>query len=220
MKLVSFVFLLIIVFVATSLSQSEKAPIQEKEIDYKDWSFKSVVGDKEIRLSEFLKDKKLVLVVYFAPWCPNWRYQAPFTQRIYEKYKSKGFSVIGVGEYDSIEAIKKNIEDLGITFPVVYESDSREARQKTTHYEYRKKAGDRRNWGSPWNIFIETSKVKSNGEVLVEKAYVVNGELIEEETEKFIREKLGLGEENVFSRTSGHIIEACESNRTKKLRKP
>jgi peroxiredoxin len=191
--------------------QTEKAPIQEKVINYKDWTYDSVFDSSKVNLKEFSKDKKLVLVVYFAPWCPNWKNQAPFVQKLHEKYSSQGLGVIGVGEYDSVEAIKKSVEEFKITFPVVYESNSRDAKQKTTHYEYRKAAGDSRNWGSPWNVFIETARLNKEGKVLIEKTFVVNGELIEGETENFIREKLGLKQEQqpTMQKSKRNVIEPC-----------
>ncbi len=175
-----------------AFGQNEQAPILEKEFEYKNWTYKSVRDDSSINLREFVKGKKLVLVVYFAPWCPNWKHEAPFAQKLYEKYKSQGFDVIGVSEYDTVEATKTDLEKKGITFPVVFESDTREAKQNTPHYEYRKAAGDTRNWGSPWNLFIIPDKMKKDGDVILKKAYVVNGELIETEAEKFVRERLGL----------------------------
>jgi peroxiredoxin len=189
--------------------QTEKAPIEEKSINYKNWTYDSVSDSKKINLREFSKDKKLLLIVYFAPWCPNWKNQAPFTQKLHENYSSKGLGVIGIGEYDSLEAIRKSIEDFKITFPVVYESTSREEKQKTLHYEYRKMAGDNRNWGSPWNVFIETAKLKDKDEVLIEKAYVVNGELIEKEAEDFIRAKLGLNQDSKIQKQKSSVPEPC-----------
>ncbi len=175
-----------------AFGQNEQAPILEKEFEYKNWTYKSVRDDSSINLREFVKGKKLVLVVYFAPWCPNWKHEAPFAQKLYDKYKGQGFDVIGVSEYDTVEATKTDLEKKGITFPVVFESDTREAKQNTPHYEYRKAAGDTRNWGSPWNLFIIPDKMKKDGDVILKKAYVVNGELIETEAEKFVRERLGL----------------------------
>lgn len=175
-----------------AFGQNEQAPILEKEFEYKNWTYRSVRDDSSINLREFVKGKKLVLVVYFAPWCPNWKHEAPFAQKLYDKYKGQGFDVIGVSEYDTVEATKTDLEKKGITFPVVFESDTREAKQNTPHYEYRKAAGDTRNWGSPWNLFIIPDKMKKDGDVILKKAYVVNGELIETEAEKFVRERLGL----------------------------
>ena len=35
------------------------------------------------------------MLVYFAPWCPNWRNEAPVAARLYEKYKDQGFVILG-----------------------------------------------------------------------------------------------------------------------------
>jgi peroxiredoxin len=192
-------------------AQTEHAPIQQKELNYKNWNYKSARGDGEVNLRDFTKNKKLVMVVYFAPWCPNWKHEAPFAQKLYEKYKANGFDVIGVGEYDTVEAMKTNLDAFKITFPVVYESDARDAKQKTLHYGYRKSVGDTRGWGSPWNVFLESSKLTKEGDVLTEKTFIVNGELIEAEAEKFVREKLGLpAEEKKTDKMTSKTIEACE----------
>ncbi len=212
MRLIRFI-LVFLSIISPVFAQNEKAPIQEKQVNYKDWTFKSIFDGKEIRLSDFIRNKKLVLIVYFAPWCPNWKHQAPITQRLYEKYKASGFDVIAVGEYDSVDAMRKNINEMKISFPVVYESDSREAKQKTKHYEYRKQAGDTRNWGSPWNIFIEPSKIEPESEILVRKTYVVNGELIEEEVENFIRQKLSSQNVSIDKKGKTTQIEVCDPNK-------
>jgi len=195
-------------------AQTEQAPVLEKEFKYKDWTYKSVRDDKTVNLREFAAKKKLVMVVYFAPWCPNWKHEAPFAQKLYEKYKASGFDVIGVGEYDTVAAMKSNLDAFKITFPVVYESDAKDAKQKTLHYEYRKSVGDTRGWGSPWNIFLEPSKLTKKGDVLTEKTFIVNGELIEAEAEKFVREKLGLPVEEIkTSKTTSQTLEACETEK-------
>ena len=210
MKLFAAFAILLFSFVFAS-AQTEQAPIQEKELSYKNWTYKNVRGDGEINLRDFTKNKKLVMVVYFAPWCPNWKHEAPFAQKMYEKYKANGFEVIGVGEYDTVEKMKTNLDALKITFPAVYESDSTAAKQKTLHYEYRKSVGDTRGWGSPWNIFLEPARLEKKGDVLLKKAFIVNGELIEPEAEKFIREKLGLIADDKKSQTAENkSIEACE----------
>ncbi len=196
---------------AFASAQTEQAPILEKEVKYKDWTYKSISDGKDVNLREFAKNKKLVLVVYFAPWCPNWKHEAPFAQKLYEKYKANGFDVIGVGEYDTVAAMKTNLDQFKITFPAVYESDSKDAKQKTPHYDYRKAVSDTRGWGSPWNIFLEPSKLSKKGDLLTEKTFVVSGELIEAETERFVREKLGLpAEEIVADKTVSKTIEVCE----------
>ena len=192
MKTLLLLAILLVGFAFTAQAQHEYAPLLEKDINYKDWTYKSIRDGKEMNLRELAKGKKLILVVYFAPWCPNWKLQAPVAQALYEKYKADGLEIVGVGEYDTVDVMKASLDTFKITFPAVYESEARTSKQFTTHYEYRKLTGDTRNWGSPWSIFIEPANLTKSGDILVKKATIVNGELMEAESEAFIREKLGL----------------------------
>ncbi len=192
-------------------AQHEYAPLLEKEVNYKDWTYKSIRDGKEMNLREMTAGKKLVLVIYFAPWCPNWKLQAPVAQAFYEKYKDKGLEIIAIGEYDPVASMKASLETYKITFPAVYEAEERTAKQTTAHYGYRKSTGDTRNWGSPWSIFIEPAKLEKKGDVLMKKATIVNGELMEAESEAFIREKLGLPkDEKKMETASSKAAEVCE----------
>ncbi|HVQ40348.1 MAG TPA: TlpA disulfide reductase family protein, partial [Pyrinomonadaceae bacterium] len=146
--------------------------------------------------------KKLVMVVYFAPWCANWRNEAPVAARLYEKYKDQGFAVIGVSEYGSREEVKTFFGPTGAPYPVVSESELKEDREKTPHYGYRQLTGDTRKWGSPWNIFLEPASLLKTGDVLTEKAWVVNGELIEADVDKWIADRL--------KPTTAAVIEPCK----------
>jgi peroxiredoxin len=210
----TFLALAILLFGFTFVkAQHEYAPLQEQALEYKDWTYKSVRDEKTVNLRDFVKGKKLVMVVYLAPWCPNWKLEAPIAQKLYDKYKANGFDVIGVSEYASITDTKTNLDNLKITFPVVSESESRDDKQKTPHYEYRKATGDTRNWGTPWNVFLEPANLKKGDDVLTKKAFVVNGELVEDEVEKFIRQKLGLSAEEKKAENASakkDAAEACE----------
>ena len=173
----------------------EYAPIIEKTINYKDWTFKSLGGGPNLNLREWSKGKKLVMVVYFAPWCGNWKMEAPVVARLYEKYKKDGFDVVAVSEYAAVEQASAYFGAQGAPYPVVIESEAGDARDKTTHYGYRQASGDTRRWGSPFNVFLEPASLNREGEVLTEKAFVVGGELIEKDVEQFIRERLGLNQQ-------------------------
>ncbi|HYY57267.1 MAG TPA: TlpA disulfide reductase family protein [Pyrinomonadaceae bacterium] len=170
----------------------EYAPLVEKTVNYKDWTLKSLKDGAPVNLRSLLEGKRLVLVVYFAPWCPNWRNEAPVAASLYEKYKASGLEIVGVSEYATAADVRAYFGEKGAPYPVVVESEAREDRDKTAHYGYRQLTGDARRWGSPWNIFLEPSKLQKKGDVLTETAWVVNGELIEADVEKFIRERLGV----------------------------
>jgi thiol-disulfide isomerase/thioredoxin len=202
-------FLLIFALLASpgiAIAQShEYSPLVEKTVNYKNWKLPNLKTDQPDELRKLMTGKKLVMVVYFAPWCGNWRQEAPIAAKLYEKYKNQGFQVIGVSEYASRDDVRTYFGEAGPPYPVVTESESREDKQKTAHYEYRQLTGDKRNWGSPWNIFLEPGKTNANGDVLVESAWVVNGELIEDEVDKFIASKVGAPS------TSAGMIQPCKN---------
>lgn len=168
----------------------EYAPIQEKTVNYKNWTLNNVVTSQPATLRSLMAGKKLVMVLYFAPWCPNWRNEAPVAARLYDKYKSQGFEIIGVSEYGPGADTRAFFTPNGAPYPVVVESQSRDDREKTAHFAYRQLTGDTRKWGSPWNIFLDPAKCNSTGDVLTEKAFVVNGELVEADADKFIQDHL------------------------------
>jgi peroxiredoxin len=193
-KIITLVFLIFAFLPTGSRAQGnhEYAPLEEKTINYQDWTFNSLADGKAVNLRSFAKGKKLVLVVYYAAWCPNWRNEAPIAASLYEKYKAHGLEVIGISEYATRADSLAFFGETGSPYMVVSESESRADREKTSHFTYRQATGDTRRWGSPYNIFLEPAKLNKTGDVLVEKAWVVNGELIEADVEKFIRERLGL----------------------------
>jgi len=203
-RLIAAVILVVSTFALGAYAQDghEYSPVVEKAVNYKNWTLNDLKDNKPVDLRAAVAGKKLVMVVYFAPWCGNWRNEAPVAARLYEKYKDQGFAVIGVSEYGSRDEVKKFFEPTGSPYPVVSESETKEARDKTPHYGYRQLTGDTRKWGSPWNIFLEPATLSKTGDVLTEKAWVVNGELIEADIDKFIADHL--------KPATASVIEPCK----------
>ena len=195
MKKLLFVLAILALAISPSVARAqaghEYSPLTEQTVNYKNWALPSLTAEKSEDLRALMAGKKLVMIVYFAPWCGNWRNEAPIAAKLYDKYKAQGFQVIGVSEYAMKDEVRSYFGKDGPPYPIVTESESREDKQKTAHYGYRQLTGDKRNWGSPWNIFLEPAKVNATGDVLTEKAWVVNGELIEDEVDKFIATKVG-----------------------------
>lgn len=185
-------FALLMTALTFARAQNEQSPIVDKDIKYKNWTFKDARTDSDLKLRDLVKGSKLAIIVYYAPWCPNWQHDAPMVERLYEKYKSAGLQIVGVSEYDLPFKAKTNLEELKITFPAVYESQSRDDREKTTHHDYRTVTGDNRKWGSPYYVFLLPSMMEKKGDVITKHTFVINGEMIEGEGENFVREHLGL----------------------------
>jgi len=209
---------IILCAVVLAFGQNEQSPIVEKEISYKDWTYKDIRTDKEVNLRDLTKGKRLTMVVYFAPWCHNFQHDAPMLARLYQQYKDKGLNIIGVGEYDPVASIRTTFDNFKLTFPAVYESENRDKRQYTQHFNYRQSTGDTRNWGSPWYIFLTPSVMEKKGDILTKKTFVINGEMIEAEGEAFIRKNLGLPplapETPVLDTAKSQgKVEACEEDK-------
>jgi thiol-disulfide isomerase/thioredoxin len=215
-----FAFIFIVSGLTLAFGQNEQTPVVEKEFGYKDWTYKNLKGDGETNLRQFAKGKKLVMVVYWAPWCPNWKHDVAFVQELHQKYAKDGLAVLGVGEYDTVDKLKQNYEQNKLTFLSVYEPVTSSGRLSSLHYAQRTAAGDTRKWGSPWYVFLEPSKLQAEGDVLAMRVNVVNGELIRENAEKFIREKLGLGAGAALASARSKEIEVCEPAQLTTLVKP
>jgi Thiol-disulfide isomerase and thioredoxins len=214
MKFLITAFLLTL-FTFSAFGQNEQAPITEKSFAYKDWTYKNLEGEGETNLRKFTEGKKFVMVVYWAPWCPNWKHDVAFVQQLHEKYKDKGLTIIGVANYDSVEKMKAHVAQYKLTFPMVYDKTTYGDREKTVHFTQRREAFDNRKWGTPWYIFLEPGKLKNEGEALTEKTMVVNGELMKADAEKYIQEKLGIA-----TFLSAKIEECDPMTKTLALKKP
>src|SRR5690242_21857535 len=100
-------------FATMAQAGHEYSPLVEKTVNYKNWSLMDLKSDKEADLRKLMAGKKLVMIVYFAPWCGNWRNEAPIAAKLYDKYKGQGFQVIGVSEYASRDDVKSFFGEAG-----------------------------------------------------------------------------------------------------------
>jgi len=92
-----------------------------------DFSLKTLDG-KTVRLSEF-RGKKVVLVNFWATWCPPCRSEMPTMQQIYTEYKAKGLEILAINiERDSKEEILEFMKELRLTFPVLLDPDMKVTR--------------------------------------------------------------------------------------------
>jgi peroxiredoxin len=82
----------------------------------------------EYRLSD---DRgKVVVLNYFASWCPPCQTETPQFDSIYRERKAAGVQFVGMDVKDpSKSAAQSWLKDKGITFPVVYDEAARTAIQ-------------------------------------------------------------------------------------------
>lgn len=82
-----------------------------------DFSLKNLSG-KNVRLSDF--KGRVVLVNFWASWCPPCKMEIPGFQKVYTAYKDRGFTIIGIAMDDVSSSF---IKDMGMTYPVVMAND-------------------------------------------------------------------------------------------------
>jgi peroxiredoxin len=106
--------LLVSVFAATSLASSglegRAAP---------DFALKSSTGEN-LRLSEYRGD--VVMINFWATWCGPCRQEMPLLDEMYTRYKRVGFNLLGVNIDDDSRRAMQMIEELGVNFPVLFDS--------------------------------------------------------------------------------------------------
>lgn len=72
---------------------------------------------KNISLSDYVGKKKLVLIDFWASWCGPCRHEMPNVVQAYNKYKDKGFEIVGISLDDSKSSWVKGLKDMNMTWP-------------------------------------------------------------------------------------------------------
>ncbi|MEO0116762.1 MAG: TlpA disulfide reductase family protein [candidate division WOR-3 bacterium] len=85
----------------------------------KDFTLPTLAGEN-ITLSK-LKGK-VVLLDFWATWCPPCRRAIPELVKIYEEYKNRNFLVLGIGLDEKTDLLKVQ-EELNITYPILIGND-------------------------------------------------------------------------------------------------
>jgi peroxiredoxin len=85
------------------------------------------LNDKTVSLSS-LKGS-VVLINFWATWCPPCRAEMSSLNNLYKEYKNNGLSVIAVSTDRSISSVKDFLTKKPVELPVLMDSDSKVSRR-------------------------------------------------------------------------------------------
>ena len=90
-----------------------------------DFTLRTLDGPN-LRLQE--QRGRVVLVNFWASWCGPCRQEMPQLSKLYEKYRTSGFVLLGVNVDDDTRNAVDLAAKLGLKFPVSFDSDKKVSR--------------------------------------------------------------------------------------------
>jgi thiol-disulfide isomerase/thioredoxin len=96
--------------------EENKKLLEEATKKLSELSFITLDG-KEVKLSDY--KGKVVLVNFWASWCPPCKEEMPIFEKVYQKYGDKDFVILAVNMDTSESAMKEFLEKNRYSFPIV-----------------------------------------------------------------------------------------------------
>ena len=113
-------------FVLVVLGSCVEKPSQEKVITAAD--FRLVDTDSTYRqLSDF--KSKIIMIHFWADWCPHCRQEFPELQKVYDELKSKGFLIVGINSGQSFDHAIGIQQEFNLTFPMLVDEQAKVAEE-------------------------------------------------------------------------------------------
>ena len=103
-------------------------PVPRQGFQAPDFGLPNIQGEI-VRLSS-LRGRPVIINLW-ASWCTPCRSEMPAIQRIYEEYSEQGLIVLGVNatNQDNPQNAAQFAEELGLTFPILYDTDGQVSQQ-------------------------------------------------------------------------------------------
>lgn len=104
--------------------------------------------DEEKHISDYVGESQLLFLDFWASWCGPCLAQEPNIKELYQKYKDKGFEVLGISLDTSKESWLRAIKEKGISWPELYVGDQERSKELRELYYIT---------GIPYGVLIDRS---------------------------------------------------------------
>jgi len=108
------------------LSISVAQAAEMKKIPSPDFTLPSLSGSN-VRLSE-LKGE-VILLNFWASWCAPCRLEMPLLNKLHNKYKAIGFTVLGVNVEESTSSAQDFLKENKVSFPILWDTKNSVSKQ-------------------------------------------------------------------------------------------
>lgn len=111
------------------LQTADTAPAANPEIGFAAPDFKLQTFDGKLMTLSDLRGK-VILVNFWASWCPPCRAEMPALNKVFERYRATGFVVLAVNTtFQDVETEARAFyQNLGLTIPAVLDRDGQVSR--------------------------------------------------------------------------------------------
>jgi len=124
--LILLVFAILVIGVGIGLMEKKPAPQKPAKTGLVGQQAPDInlplVGGGEVNLSDLRG--KIVMVNFWATWCPPCKAEMPSMERLYSRFKNNGFELLAVNaEVDGLEVLPEFLQKHKHTFPVPVDTE-------------------------------------------------------------------------------------------------
>ena len=100
--------------------RSQRPPSPQAGFAAPDFTLETL-GGQSLRLADLRG--QVVLINFWATWCPPCRAEMPAIQQVYQRHREHGFTVLAVDIQEGDTQVADFVDDMGLTFPILMDRE-------------------------------------------------------------------------------------------------